>query len=86
MKNMSSDTCFIPVALDDGIEEQRLIADSYSFVTECFFMAHRTIDLGYRVGVDRLIKQNIVSDLFLPHKVTVFNLAVALKFHFFNSY
>lgn len=62
MKEMSVETCFIPAELVDGLEEQRLMADSYSFVTECFYMAHRTIDLGYRVGVDRLIKQNIVSN------------------------
>lgn len=70
MKDMASETCFLPVSADDGIEEQRLMADSYNFVTECFYMAHKAIDLGYRVGVDKLIKQNIVSNhyfsFFLP--------------------
>lgn len=61
MKDMASETCFLPVSSDDDLEDQRLVADSYSFVTECYYMAHKAIDLGYRVGVDRLIKQNIVS-------------------------
>lgn len=63
MKDMSSETCFTPASFDDGIEEGRLMADTYSFVSECFYMAHKAIDLGYRVGVDKLIKQNIVSSL-----------------------
>lgn len=64
MKDMSSETCFIPTSFDNDVDDERLMADTYSFITECFFMAHKAIDLGYRVGVDKLIKQNIVSNLF----------------------
>ncbi|CAG9818490.1 unnamed protein product [Phaedon cochleariae] len=58
MKDMSEETCFLPVDSIDEAEEQRPMADSYNFVTECFFMAHRAVDLGYRVAVDKLVKQN----------------------------
>ncbi|XP_057672710.1 ubiquitin conjugation factor E4 A [Diorhabda carinulata] len=58
MSDMSTETCFLPVSSDDTLEEKRLMANSYNFVTECFFMAHRSIDLGFRVGVDKLIRQN----------------------------
>ncbi|KAJ8954087.1 hypothetical protein NQ318_004392 [Aromia moschata] len=59
MQGMSSETCFLPAASSDDLEEERLMANSYGFITECFFMAHKAIDLGYRVAVDKLIRQNI---------------------------
>lgn len=43
----------------------RKVSESYNFVTECFFLAHRAFDLGYRVTVDKLVALNQVSDLFL---------------------
>nr|CAH7712924.1 unnamed protein product [Callosobruchus chinensis] len=51
MFDMSKETCFLPVSSTDSAEEERLTADSYNFMTECFYMAHKSIDLGYRVGV-----------------------------------
>lgn len=60
MGDMASETCFLPVSSDDQLEEKRLMANTYNFVTECFFMAHRSLDLGYRVGVDKIIRQNHV--------------------------
>ncbi|KAJ8971505.1 hypothetical protein NQ314_000667 [Rhamnusium bicolor] len=58
MEDLSSETCFLPVASNEDLEEERLMATSYNFITECFYMAHKAIDLGYRVGVDKLIRQN----------------------------
>ncbi|XP_072382541.1 ubiquitin conjugation factor E4 A [Diabrotica undecimpunctata] len=58
MSDMSTETCFLPVSSDDTLEEKRLTAKSYNFVTECFFMAQKSLDLGYRVGVDKLMRQN----------------------------
>lgn len=54
MKAMDKETCLV------GTEEneKRLIADKYNFVTECFFMTHKAIDLGYRVCIEKLIKMN----------------------------
>lgn len=52
MKGMSSETCLIPVP--EG--ETRPIAPSFSFVTECFFLTHRTLDLGYRIILEKLFK------------------------------
>lgn len=54
MKNSSSETCLIPT--EDGTT--RPIAESYGFVTECFFMAHRAVDLGFRVVFERLMRLN----------------------------
>ncbi|CAG9864352.1 unnamed protein product [Phyllotreta striolata] len=59
MADMATETCFLPVSSDDQLEEKRLMSDSYNFITECFFMAHRSLDIGYRVGVDKIIRQNI---------------------------
>ncbi|VEN40294.1 unnamed protein product [Callosobruchus maculatus] len=58
MFDMSKETCFLPVSSNEGAEEERLTADSYNFMTECFYMAHKSIDLGYRVGVDKMLQLN----------------------------
>lgn len=52
MKGLDSETCLIPIAEN----EQRPTAEKYSFVTECFFMAHRALDLGFRVSLERLMQ------------------------------
>ncbi|KAJ8924936.1 hypothetical protein NQ315_001099 [Exocentrus adspersus] len=58
MEDLSNETCFLPSASNGDLEEERLMATSYNFITECFYMAHKAIDLGYRVGVDKLVRQN----------------------------
>ncbi|CAH0547613.1 unnamed protein product [Brassicogethes aeneus] len=58
MSDLSKETCVLPVENTDGVDEQRPHSKSFNFVTECFFMAHRAMDLGFRVGVDKLIKMN----------------------------
>lgn len=58
---MSKETCLLPVNdTEDAVEQEdsRHTATSYSFVTECFFMCHRSIDLGFRVNVDKLVRLN----------------------------
>ena len=52
MKGMSNETCLIPTP--EG--ESRLVATSYSFITECFFLTHRALDLGYCVILERLVR------------------------------
>lgn len=42
MIDADKETCLIPT--EEG--ERRLVADNYNFVTECFFMTHKAIDLG----------------------------------------
>lgn len=54
MKDMASETCLIPVA--EGSE--RPTSESYGFVSECFFMAQRAMDLGFRVALERLMRLN----------------------------
>ncbi|XP_029162873.1 ubiquitin conjugation factor E4 A [Nylanderia fulva] len=54
MKELSSETCLIPTP--EG--ERRPIADSYGFTTECFFLTHRALDLGYRVILDKFLRTN----------------------------
>ncbi|XP_018564098.1 ubiquitin conjugation factor E4 A [Anoplophora glabripennis] len=58
MQDLSGETCFLPVASNEDLEEERLMASSYNFITECFYMCHKAIDLGYKVGVDKLVRQN----------------------------
>lgn len=63
MQDLSGETCFLPVASNEDLEEERLMASSYNFITECFYMSHKAIDLGYKVGVDKLVRQNHVSSI-----------------------
>lgn len=54
MEDLSSETCLIPTP--EG--ENRPIADSFGFTTECFFLTHRALDLGYRVILDKFLRTN----------------------------
>lgn len=58
MYELSSETCFIPMDSNDGLEETRETADKYNFITESFFMAQKSIDIGYRVAADRMLRLN----------------------------
>ncbi|XP_052870320.1 ubiquitin conjugation factor E4 A [Anopheles cruzii] len=55
MIDTEKETCLLPPEDD---EEQRLEADKYNFVTECFFMTHKAIDLGYRVCIEKFFRSN----------------------------
>lgn len=36
----------------------RPVAKTFGFTTECFFLTHRALDLGYRVVLDKLLRTN----------------------------
>ncbi|XP_031827892.1 ubiquitination factor E4A [Nomia melanderi] len=65
LKGLSLETCLIPVS--EG--EARPVASTFSFTTECFFLTHRALDLGYRVVLDKLLRTN--QDLFRIQRVYV---------------
>lgn len=49
MKLLSKETTLIPPreVYEDGVTgPTRPTADTYNFVTECFFMTHKSLDLG----------------------------------------
>lgn len=48
MNSLGSETCLIP-----GEEVERQSAEQYSFITECFFLAHRALSLGQSVVQDK---------------------------------
>lgn len=50
MVGADKETCLIPLP-DEG--QQRQTSDSYNFVTEVFYMTHRTIDLSYRICIEK---------------------------------
>lgn len=54
MFGLASETCLIPCSTD----EVRATAEKYNFLTECFFLAHRALDLGFRICVDHLVQLN----------------------------
>lgn len=54
LKGMSSETCLIPTS-EDGAKP---VAKSFGFITECFFLTHRALDLGYRVVLDKFLRTN----------------------------
>ncbi|XP_045772732.1 ubiquitin conjugation factor E4 A [Maniola jurtina] len=50
-----SETCLLPAReSEDGQTMKRLTAETYNFVTECFFMTQKCIDLGVRVCAEKL--------------------------------
>lgn len=54
MKKLASETCLIPAA--EGTP--RPSSESYGFVSDCFYLAHKALDLGFRVTYEHLIKSN----------------------------
>ena len=48
-------TCMVPTSAD---EPPAKLESSYTFTTECFFMAHHTLSLGFRVLHERLVQLN----------------------------
>jgi ubiquitin conjugation factor E4 A len=42
MREIEKETCLLPTSED----EQRLTAEKYNFISECFFMTHKAIDLS----------------------------------------
>lgn len=52
LKGMSSETCLVPTP--EG--ETRPVAEKFGFVTECFFLTHRALDLGHRVMLEKLLR------------------------------
>ncbi|XP_046484062.1 ubiquitin conjugation factor E4 A [Neodiprion pinetum] len=53
-KGLSGETCLIPIP--EG--ETRPAAETFGFVTECFYLTHRALDLGYRVVLEKLLRAN----------------------------
>ena len=49
------DTCMVPASAD---ESPATLEPSYTFATECFFMTHHTLALGFRVLHERLVQLN----------------------------
>ncbi|XP_034174785.1 ubiquitination factor E4A isoform X1 [Osmia lignaria lignaria] len=54
LKGMSSETCLIPTS-ESGAKP---VAKTFGFITECFFLTHRALDLGYRVVLDKFLRTN----------------------------
>lgn len=57
LKECSEETCLLPKTDEDigngAYENLRVTAETYNFITECFFMAHKAIDLSYRVCIEK---------------------------------
>ena len=54
MKKLASETCLIPSA--EGT--LRPSSETYGFVSECFYVAHKALDLGFRVTYEHLMRLN----------------------------
>ncbi|KAJ6640137.1 Ubiquitin conjugation factor E4 A [Pseudolycoriella hygida] len=54
MTDMNKETCLLPT----NENEERITAESYNFITECFYMTHKAIDLSYRVCIEKFFKLN----------------------------
>lgn len=53
---LDKETCLVPVINDDNTT--KIVSKNFNFITECFFLTHRSLDLGYRIVIDKLIKTN----------------------------
>ncbi|XP_059052827.1 ubiquitin conjugation factor E4 A [Achroia grisella] len=54
---LHNETCLLPAREGaDGQTVKRPTADTYNFVTECFFMTQKCIDLGVRVCAEKLYR------------------------------
>jgi ubiquitin conjugation factor E4 A len=52
MKKLASETCLIPAA--EGTP--RPTSETYGFVSECFYLAHKALDIGFRVTFEHVMK------------------------------
>ena len=50
MHNLHSETCLIPA--EEG--QTRPTSDSFNFITECYFMAQKSLDLGFRICAEKV--------------------------------
>lgn len=73
---MANETCLLPHDADseEETEENKIpTSEKYNFVTECFYFAHKAIDLGYQVTVNKLVRLNHVrNNSFLGLKCNYF--------------
>jgi ubiquitin conjugation factor E4 A len=54
MSECDKETCLIPC--DEN--EERATTDKYNFITEVFFLAHKSIDLSFRVCIEKVLRMN----------------------------
>mgnify|MGYP004583529347 CR=1 FL=1 len=73
LKGMSSETCLIPMS-EGGV---RPVAKTFGFTTECFFLTHRALDLGYRVVLDKLLRSDF--QIFLPFQLIFLTKELIIK-------
>ena len=57
-RNIAEETCLVPAAAAEGEGEREPNAASFNFITDIFFLAHKCLDLGFRVVQEKFIKLN----------------------------
>ena len=57
-RNIAEETCLVPAAASAGEEEREPNAPSFNFITDIFFLAHKCLDLGFRVVQEKFVKLN----------------------------
>ncbi|XP_017768300.1 PREDICTED: ubiquitin conjugation factor E4 A [Nicrophorus vespilloides] len=57
LPGMYNETCLLPME-ESNENELRVTALHYTFVTECFYMGHKALELGHKIVVDKLVKLN----------------------------
>ncbi|XP_045448284.1 ubiquitin conjugation factor E4 A [Melitaea cinxia] len=74
---LHNETCLLPAReSEDGQAIKRPTSDTYNFVTECFFMTQKCIDLGVRVCSEKLYRcgqdlgraQRALTDVSVAHR------------------
>ncbi|XP_037026552.1 ubiquitin conjugation factor E4 A isoform X1 [Bradysia coprophila] len=54
MIDINKETCLLPSTEN----EERITSETYNFITECFYMTHKAIDLSYRICIEKFFKMN----------------------------
>lgn len=57
MHNLHLETCLLPTEA----EQERPVSENFNFITECYFMAQKSLDLGFRICVEKV--NNLIKEL-----------------------
>lgn len=56
LRNVKDETFLLPSTEEE--KENDSVPDQYNFVTDIFFLAHKSLDLGFRVCHEKFVKMN----------------------------
>ena len=83
LRNVKDETFLLPSTEEE--KENDSVPDQYNFVTDIFFLAHKSLDLGFRVCHEKFVKMNQELGRLQQGKHPKTNLAARDKKQFFSK-